>query len=370
MSRTKRIFIAATEQDDGKTTTVLGFLQHLREKYSSVGFIKPVGQRYVKLKDGTCVDKDVWLIKEAFDLEEAGEDMSPIVIPSGFTKKYIDSRNPIELEKKLLDAWERIAFQKETVVIEGTGHAGVGSVFDMSNARVASLLDAPVVLISGGGIGRPIDRLILNAALFRAHNVPVKGAFINKILPNKCEQIFSYAQRALAWYDIPLLGVLPYTPLLSQPTLRETAKCVHGEFLCGNENDHRLLRDVELACLYNSDVLTRLQCGTLLVTTAEATEMLIACAGEGEPPHLAQGTIAAVLLVEGYIPKHHIIRMLERADIPVIITDMSAYDATRAVSQMVAKTQPDNPEKMAEIYRIFAENIDIEFCVRTLWNVE
>ena len=43
----KRIFIAATKQNDGKTTISLGLIRAFRKRFKNVGFIKPVGQRYV-----------------------------------------------------------------------------------------------------------------------------------------------------------------------------------------------------------------------------------------------------------------------------------------------------------------------------------
>ena len=44
---TKRIFIAATRMNDGKTTTSLALFAALRSFTPKVGFIKPVGQRFV-----------------------------------------------------------------------------------------------------------------------------------------------------------------------------------------------------------------------------------------------------------------------------------------------------------------------------------
>jgi len=41
-----------------------------------------------------------------------------------------------------------------------------GSVFDFSNATVARLLGSKVVIVSSGGIGKPIDEVILNKELF------------------------------------------------------------------------------------------------------------------------------------------------------------------------------------------------------------
>ena len=43
---TPRIFVAATEQNDGKTTTCLGLFAALRKRLGRIGYIKPVGQRF------------------------------------------------------------------------------------------------------------------------------------------------------------------------------------------------------------------------------------------------------------------------------------------------------------------------------------
>ncbi|MEM8550287.1 MAG: AAA family ATPase, partial [Verrucomicrobiota bacterium] len=47
---TKRIFVAATRQNDGKTTTCLGLFAALRQFSDKVGFIKPVGQRFIEVE--------------------------------------------------------------------------------------------------------------------------------------------------------------------------------------------------------------------------------------------------------------------------------------------------------------------------------
>jgi len=44
-----RVFIAATRQNDGKTTTSLGLLSALQKRLQKVGYIKPVGQRFVQI---------------------------------------------------------------------------------------------------------------------------------------------------------------------------------------------------------------------------------------------------------------------------------------------------------------------------------
>ena len=70
---------------------------------------------------------------------------------------------------------------RDILLIEGTGHAGVGAVIGLSNAAVAAMLGAPAVIVSEGGVGRPIDEIVLNASLFARHGVKVAGAIVNKV---------------------------------------------------------------------------------------------------------------------------------------------------------------------------------------------
>ena len=81
----------------------------------------------------------------------------------------------------MTEAASRVGADKDLLVIEGTGHAGVGAVVGLSNARVAALLEAPVVIVSEGGVGRPIDEIVLNHALFERDGVRVVGAVVNKV---------------------------------------------------------------------------------------------------------------------------------------------------------------------------------------------
>ena len=85
-----------------------------------------------------------------------------------------------ELEDRICRAFDRVSWEKDFTLIEGTGHAGVGSVFDLSNARVAKLLNAKVIIVTPGGIGRPIDEIAMNKALFDRFGVEVVGAILDR----------------------------------------------------------------------------------------------------------------------------------------------------------------------------------------------
>ncbi|NIN35617.1 MAG: AAA family ATPase, partial [Gammaproteobacteria bacterium] len=67
------------------------------------------------------------------------------------------------------------------LIIEGAGHTGVGSVIGFSNARVAKLVDAPVLMVTGGGVGNVVDAAYMNLALFKQENARVSAVLANKI---------------------------------------------------------------------------------------------------------------------------------------------------------------------------------------------
>ena len=73
---TPRVFIAATRQNDGKTTTSLGLIAALQKHFPRIGYIKPVGQRFVEIEEHK-IDEDSVLMDSVYHLDCPLVDMSP-----------------------------------------------------------------------------------------------------------------------------------------------------------------------------------------------------------------------------------------------------------------------------------------------------
>src|SRR5437763_4075593 len=215
---TPRVFIAATRQNDGKTTASLGLLAALQNVYPRIGYIKPVGQRFVEIEEQK-IDEDTVLMDRVYRLNCPLVDMSPIAVEPDFTRKYLESSNYDVLVKRIQNAFDRVAWEKDFVLCEGSGHAGVGSVFDLSNAQIAKILRAKVIIVTQGGIGKPIDEVSLNRALFEQEGVEVIGVIINKVIGSKLDYITDFARRGFKRKGLDLLGVIPHRQILSSPTL-------------------------------------------------------------------------------------------------------------------------------------------------------
>jgi dethiobiotin synthase len=245
--RAAGVVLMATKKDTGKTSTALGVMSALVDSFCErgrrVGYMKPVGHewREVERGDGSLVkvDKDVLVFQQRFELDSEWSDMSPIVIDSGMTRRFLDGEIDAAAQmRKVEAAYERISADRDFIVVEGTGHAGVGSIIEMNNAKVASALGLDAILVAPGGLGSSFDELATNKAICDAHGVKVRGVILNKVAPDKCEMISSYFAKALARWDVPLLGCVPFEAELDAPCASDFERLFGVELLSGAE--HRL----------------------------------------------------------------------------------------------------------------------------------
>lgn len=357
---TKRIFVAATRQNDGKTTTCLGLFAALRQFSDRVGFIKPVGQRFIEV-EGQKVDEDSVLLESIFHVGLPLMAMSPVAIDGTFTRRYL--KDPDDSLKVIVDkmsrAFDRTAYEKDFVIIEGSGHAGVGAVFDMSNAQVAKLMGAKAIIVAQGGIGRPVDEVAINKALFDKYGVEVLGAILNKVMPDKIDVIREYAGAGLARLGVPLLGVLPLQKQLAAPNLSQIVDEIGGRWLNGREQaaNERILR-VVIGAMTAKGVIDYLQPGVLIITPGDRDDIIfsaIACAGLS-----GKKVVSGIVLTRNILPHPKLMEMLARTNIPTVICSEESYTVASRINSMTVKTQPQDHDKIPIINNLVMENVDMK----------
>jgi hypothetical protein len=382
----RQLYLAATGQNRGKTTAALGLLDGFIARKLRTGFLKPVGQRTV-IEDGVPADEDAVLVKTVFGLPESYLTMSPVHIPRGFTKAYIAGEVVEDLPQLIRDAHATFR-DHDMLLIEGTGHAGVGAVIGLSNAVVASMLDAPAIIISEGGVGRPIDEIVLNASLFEQHGVEVAGAIVNKVDLVSQPGIAAVLERGLARHRIPLLGVLPVRPILSNPTLGMILDGVHGETIHSGPDLDRVIDGVAIGAMEPGHMLERVGPGTLVivpgdredviltVTTAHlaprvrmvnATEAakIAAIAAEATNERAAsvdghESAAIGLVLTGGYRPREAVLRAIRQADLFATIVPEDTYSVASEVHDLLVKTHAADRDKVELIKAIVAEHLDVD----------
>jgi len=354
---TPRIFLAATRQNDGKTTTSLGLLSLLKSRLGNVGYIKPIGQRYVQIQQAK-VDEDALLVNETYDVHVPLEAMSPIAVDPGFTQRYLDQGAGAELEKKVKSAFNRTAWEKSFVIIEGSGHAGVGSVFNLSNARAARILASRAVLVSQGGLGKPIDELSLNLALFEKHGVEVAGVVMNKVLPEKMERLRDLAEKGLSRMGLKLLGMMPLHYELQKPTINQVREQLAGRLISGERHVRRRVSKVVIGALSSRNADIYMEPGTLIITAGDREDLLLAIMQACDDGR--HNTPAGVVLTQGFLPQEGLLKLLANRPLPVIGVQCDSFTAATRINRMTVKTEPGDLDKIAWIEQLISQYVNVD----------
>lgn len=361
-STVPRVFIAATRQNDGKTTTSLGLLAEIQKRFQRVGYIKPVGQRFVEVEENK-IDEDTVLMDSVYQLECPLIDMSPIAVEPDFTRKYLQEANRDFLVNKIRGAFDRVAAGRDFVLVEGSGHAGVGSVFDLSNAQVAKELNAKVVLVTRGGIGKPIDEVALNAALFEKFGVEVIGVIINKVVPGKLDYIAEFASKGLRRQGLELLGVLPHRSTLSRPSMHSLRDELKADVLNGDRPLNGLVEDVVLGAMGANNAVKHFREGMLLITPFDREDIIYAAAAQQD---CEEHHLAGMVLTGGSEPSESVKRVIGRLPFPVLLAPCNSYQAASIVHDTIVKTRPDDQEKIDLIRELIARHVKVDQLLNSL----
>jgi BioD-like phosphotransacetylase family protein len=229
----------------------------------------------------------------------------------------------------------------------------------MSNAQVAKMMGAKAIIVSQGGIGRPVDEIALNKALFDKFGVEVIGAILNKVLPEKVDSIREYAGNGLERLGVPLLGVLPMDKKLVAPNLNQIVEEIGGRWLNGRRDGmkERITRPI-IGAMTAKGAIDYLQPGVLIITPGDRDDIIlsaIAMAGLS-----GKKVISGIVLTRNILPHPKLMEMLAQTNISAIICSDDSYVVASKINKMTVKTQPQDSDKIPIIKRLVLEHVDMK----------
>ncbi|MGB2599707.1 MAG: AAA family ATPase [Candidatus Omnitrophota bacterium] len=363
--RARRIYIAATRQNTGKTTMSLGLIAVLRKRFDKIGFIKPVGQRYL-VEEGHKVDEDSVLINRVFNLHSSLKDMSPVAVSRGYTEKFISGKILGHAADDIREAFDRIAENKDVVIIEGTGHAGVGSVFDLSNAAVARMLNSKAIVVSSGGIGNPIDEVMVNKSLFDKHGVKLAGVIVNKVRQLKYKKVNKYVRAGLSRLGVPVLGVVPYFDVLDIPTMRDIKEELGMHVLCGEEYLDRQMNKVLVGAMEVRDAVRYIDDDCMVITPGDRLDLINLLIKVHTGRFMAPKRIAGLILSGGMGPTRRVYGALKNTSIPTLVTRFATYDVASKIHDLTVKIKLRDKNKLNLVMDMIERYVDIDKVVSSL----
>lgn len=353
----KNLFITSTRHNEGKTLVTLGLTSGFAGRVRGVGYMKPVGRGSVEFA-GEKIDHDAVLIKEACHIPAFVRDMGPVCY-DGFPTQWISQEGREAVIKKIQASFTRVAANRELMMIEGTGNAAAGAAFGLSNAFMAKLLDAKVVLVASGGVGQPTDEIFLNKNFFDKAGVEVVGAIVNKAYPHEFERIDQWMRRALEAMGIRLLGVIPYEDELARATMLNLLERFRGKILNGEAALGQPLGKVVLGAMGASSALERLAGHVTLICPPDREDILIAALSAMFISGRKDFTLASIVITGGGRISPMALQMIRRTSIPVLQVEPDAYTVVSEVHAANFKILPQDGAKIQRAVEIVRERVDL-----------
>lgn len=365
MKKYQTLYVAASRQHVGKTTSTLGLAYCLHRLGIDIGYCKPVGQKFVDLND-LKVDKDTILFSDLIQFDLHPEIHSPVILGSGATTDYIDNPDDFHFEEKILKAKETLERRKELTIHEGTGHPGVGSVVNLSNAKVAKMLDAQVIFIAEGGVGSTIDMINMCISLFREEKVPIMGIIINKVREDKIDKIKPYLKKYLDSVGIPLLGMVPYDRTLAFPVMSTVTRAVEGKLMANPQSTKNKVADVLAGTVLDRSKLEKRDNLLLVVDKARLDQTIERILEINEESGVEEWPLSGIIVCgEGEI-SDKTNAVIDEYETPLVCTELDTYGVVLKVSRIEVKINRDTPWKIKRAIDLIQENVDLDYIVNKI----
>lgn len=356
------IYIAGSDMNAGKTTFSLGLISWLCDNLDrGASFMKPLGQK-TTLLDGASVGEDSFLVNTSLGLKSELKYAAPFAMSAGASEKFLAEGHPLNISGKIQKAFRHLGADSDIVIVEGTGHPGVGSVFGLCNASVASLLEIPVLLVLDAGIGRTIDRFTLCNSLFHDRNIPLLGVVVNRVRKSKMEKVKKFLDPWFSERGIPVFGYIPYVSSIARPSLSMLGRELDLEAVISWKPDPNVpvegfitgfgsIREILADVIESPDSALLISATRLEVIDALITRRLSGTLEKGPGAIVICGSFAG--------HDSYLVEACRKLEIPLYRTTKSAGDSASILNRRVFKVEPGESVKISEIVETVRENVDL-----------
>ena len=208
-------FVTGTDTEVGKTLISGALILKLREAgIGTIGFKPVVAGTYVDT-GGQKLNEDLETLRIASGLNYQERNLCSFVLDEAAAPHLVAQSNGIHLDATIiLDAFNVLASEFDSVVVEGAGGFLVPLNEEEDLGDVAQTMDLPVILVVGMRLGC-INHALLTCEAIQSRQLTIAGWVANTLsdeMPFLSENIQTLKDRIFA----PFLGIIPTLPLQLQ----------------------------------------------------------------------------------------------------------------------------------------------------------
>lgn len=355
----KPLYVVGTQRHVGKTTMCAGLAHALSQRGLRVGYMKPLGQRFVAGK-GNVLHDDALLVANCLGPDRVEQVDMAVPLPPGRVEHEVANLRTPELIERVVATHTKIAGTCDLVIVEGMGNVAMGSCLGLSGAEVCQSIGARAFLVSGGGIGRAIDEISLCATFLEARGADLAGVVVNKVWPEKYARIKKATTRGLMNLGIQSFGTVPFEQQLASPQMSQVFHLVGGELIGGREHlGHRVAHTI-IAAMETEHMLQYIQDSALVITPGDRIDNILACLRLNVSDDPETPFISGLVLTGNMVPGQEVIGKIKDSHLPVIAVKEDTCTTAHKIIQTVFKILPDDHERIKWAIRLVGQYVDLD----------
>ena len=356
----KNIYLASTGPKSGKSIICLGLINAFRGMVTSVGYFKPIGQKY---RANEIHDKESIMIKEIYGIEDELKHINPVSIKE--LNHYITSNDQETFFHKVQESYEKVEKGKDIVIIDGTDYIGMKTAFEFDiNADIANNLNAGIILIEDG-YGKLIDEIssdVLTARdSFDEQSSDFLGVIVNKIEPEKFSEVDQDLRKVFRKHKIDYLGTVPCDSILPKPRLYDIARSLDAEILFGKDYLSNTAAETIIASMGFENALKYIHDGALIITGGDRNEILLGCITSLISP--SYPNISGIVLTGGLIPNDNIMKLigtLPDLPLPIFSVSHNTIETVNKINSLAVNVSSDDCQKIDIAKSLVHRHVDYE----------
>jgi len=352
------LLIGSCEPFSGKSALVLGLARQLMQRGIGVRFGKPLAAADAD-RDGVVdtitaaddlIDQDVRFVGRILGLRD--DQLIPAV------HRHSSGRS----QRRLLDAelsagpglealrQQLVAASPGLTLLEGPGSLSEGLLYGLSLVQVARGLQAPVVLVHPWNDSDSIDPLL--QAREQLGDL-LAGVVLNGVVPEQVAGLQQELVPALERLGLPVLGVMPRSPLLRSVTVEELSRRLNAEVLCCRDRLDLLVETLSIGAMNVNSAMEffRRRRNMAVVTGADRTDIQLAA---------LEASTQCLILTGAGDPLPQLISRAEELEVPLLKVEHDTLTTVEVIENTFGHVRLQESVKATYAFRLVEEHCDFE----------
>jgi BioD-like phosphotransacetylase family protein len=350
------LLVGSCEPFSGKSALVLGLARQLIQMGVRVGFGKPLAAGADSAAEDSLIDDDVRFVGQILGLPE--ERLVPAVQRhSTACSQQRLLAGDLQAGSALDDLRRHLDRSADGLtLLEAAGSLSEGLLYGLSLPQLARELQAPVVLVHPWIDSDSIDPLLQAQQQLGDR---LAGVVLNAVVPEQVAGLRDAIVPALERLALPVLGVMPRSPLLRSVTVEELSRRLDAQVLCCRDRLDLLVETLSIGAMNVNSAMEffRRRRNMAVVTGADRTDIQLAA---------LEASTQCLILTGAGDPLPQLISRAEELEVPLLKVEHDTLTTVEVIESTFGHVRLQESVKATYAFRLVEEHCDFEPLYRRL----